>query len=178
MGDSRIDDLDPAPIPYSNVALVEISLPINGIPKSFKSNIYNIPGQQGPQGPGGPAGPVGLQGPTGPQGPSGAVGPIGPTGPPGPGGSSGLPPIVIVSMSQDISSAGLYIVETTGITLTLGSVGSITGPVIINDYTGASNPNITVSGIINGSSSGIVMTEAYESITLIPSTTLSAWVIT
>ena len=89
-----------------------------------------------------------------------------------------MPPIVIVSMSQTISSSGLYIVESTGITLTLADPSTFTDQVIINDYTGSSNPNITVSGIINGSSSGIVMTQAYESVTLVPSTALSAWVIT
>ena len=56
MADSRINDLNPAPIPYSNVALVEISLPINGIPQSFKSKIADLPGQQGAQGPSGPPG--------------------------------------------------------------------------------------------------------------------------
>lgn len=91
-----------------------------------------------------------------------------------PTGSS--PPIVIVSVSQTISDAGLYIVDTTGITLTLGSVSSITGPVIINDYTGALNPNITISGPINGSTS-LLITLPYGSVTLIPSSMLNAWVI-
>lgn len=170
MADSRIDDLNPAPIPYSNVALVEISLPINGIPQSFKSKISDIPGQQGPQGPAGPPGPAGLPGPTGPSGPQG------PQGFPGPGGGgTGLPTITTVSVSQTIAASGLFVVETTGVTLTLAAPSSITGPVIIKDWTGNANPNITVAGTIDGSS-GYIMTEPYESITLIPSSGLSGWI--
>lgn len=84
------------------------------------------------------------------------------------------PPIVVVSASQTISKAAIYIVTVPGVTLTLNPPASVNGPITIKDVTGNADPNIEIVGAIDGASSMTFHT-AYQSVTLQPLASRSIW---
>lgn len=84
------------------------------------------------------------------------------------------PQIVVVTASQTISKAAIYIVTVAGVTLTLNPPSSVNGPVTIKDVTGNADPNIAIVGAIDGASSMALHT-AYQSVTLQPLAARSIW---
>lgn len=63
----------------------------------------------------------------------------------------------VVSASATVSAPGLYLITTAGVTITLASNWPVGGRATIKDMTGSSNPNITVTGTIDGASSSYVI---------------------
>lgn len=94
----------------------------------------------------------------------------------GGGGGSFTPVFVTIGTTSSITQPGYYAVTAAGITLTIGSVFPLGGIVNITDFTGQTNPNITINVVIQGNTS-ILINVQYTSITLVPAPTLSEWAI-
>jgi hypothetical protein len=86
----------------------------------------------------------------------------------------GYPTLLSAAPTSPLTG-GWFLVTTAGLTIQVDTAANATGVLIIGDATGSAFPNILISGTINGSSSGVGITTAGQSVTLGAVPALSSW---
>ena len=75
-----------------------------------------------------------------------------------------------------IAAGGLHVLTAAGLSMTLPSAATWTGqPIVIKDGSGSATPGHTISGNVDGSSSGTTITNPGQSLTLAADVTGATW---
>jgi len=82
--------------------------------------------------------------------------------------------VTLVTASMQVTAPGFYAIRAAGVTIALPVPWSGPGVVTIKDATGAANPNIVITGAIDGST-GLTLSAPYEARTLQPISALNIW---